>query len=58
MNDPLRFFRQIDNAGRVVIPRDLRRMLGLQPGDGISIQLCEEGLLLRPTETKESTKKG
>ena len=56
MNNPLLFFRQIDNAGRVVIPRDLRRMLGLQSGDGISLQLCEDGLLLRPA--KKESKKG
>lgn len=58
MNTRLLFFRQIDRAGRVVIPRDLRRMLGLQSGDGISIQLCEEGLLLRPSKIEVQTKKG
>ena len=47
------FFRRLDKAGRVVIPRDLRRILRLRPGDGLAMRLCEEGILLYPADKAE-----
>ena len=42
------FFRTVDKAGRLVIPKDLRRILRLNPGDGVVLQLWEGAILLRP----------
>jgi AbrB family looped-hinge helix DNA binding protein len=38
----------IDRAGRVVIPRDLRRALGLSGGDEVEISLEGERIELAP----------
>lgn len=49
------FTRQIDRAGRLVIPKDLRRVLGIRPGDEVVLHYEEGGIFLRPL-TKEETK--
>lgn len=37
----------IDNAGRMVIPAELREKLGFKPGTEIEITADEDGLLIR-----------
>ncbi len=38
----------IDNAGRVVIPKNLRDDLGLKPGDSLEVSAVDHELTLRP----------
>ncbi|MBE6806956.1 MAG: AbrB/MazE/SpoVT family DNA-binding domain-containing protein [Ruminococcaceae bacterium] len=47
------FSRQIDKAGRLVIPKDLRRMLGLRPGDAVELHYEDGGIFLRPIPKNE-----
>ena len=52
MSEPFTFYRNIDGAGRIVIPQDVRKAVGLQFGDEVTIRITEEGILLTPTKTK------
>lgn len=36
----------LDSSGRLVIPREAREALGLQPGGSVHVQLVPEGLLI------------
>jgi AbrB family looped-hinge helix DNA binding protein len=38
----------IDRAGRIVVPKDLREVLGLNPGAELSIEIVGDGLRLTP----------
>ena len=38
----------LDNAGRVVIPKTLRRELQLSPGDTLELQAAGDQITLRP----------
>jgi AbrB family looped-hinge helix DNA binding protein len=38
----------IDKAGRVVIPRPLRKVLHLEPGDALEMESAGEQITLRP----------
>ena len=38
----------IDKAGRVVIPKPLRKELHLEPGDGLEMESAGEWITLRP----------
>lgn len=40
--------------GRLVIPRDLRRALGIQPGDTLVAWIESDRLVLRPREAVEN----
>lgn len=53
MSEPFTFHRNIDGAGRIVIPRDLRLAAGLAAGDDVTIRITEEGVLLTPTKKKD-----
>lgn len=44
--------RAIDQLGRIVIPRELRRTLGIENGDALEITATDQGILLRPTKAK------
>lgn len=50
MSEPFIIYRNIDGAGRIVIPKDLRQALGLTAGDEVSLRITEGGLLLCPTK--------
>ena len=50
VKEPFTFYRNIDGAGRIVIPRDLRQALGLQAGDEVTIRIVGEGILLCPAK--------
>lgn len=39
--------RRIDDLGRVVIPKEVRRSLGIREGDALEIINTEQGLLLQ-----------
>lgn len=42
--------RKMDNLGRVVIPQELRKSLGIQGGDELELRVENGGLLLRKFE--------
>lgn len=39
--------RRIDDLGRVVVPRDMRRSFGLQEGTPLEVCATEEGILFK-----------
>lgn len=51
--------RRIDDLGRVVIPKEIRRTLAIREGDPLEIYTTDCGVLFRkyeqPTETKAAT---
>lgn len=51
--------RRIDDLGRVVIPKEIRRTLAIREGDPLEIYTTDGGVLFRkyeqPTETKVAT---
>ena len=50
MNQEVLFFRHIDPAGRIVIPRDLRQTLGLESGDRVVLQMAGDSIVIRRAE--------
>lgn len=40
--------RRLDDLGRIVIPREIRRTLHLHEGDAMEMSLCDGGILLKP----------
>jgi AbrB family looped-hinge helix DNA binding protein len=42
----------IDKAGRVVIPKPLRKALHLDPGDSLTLNSSENEIVLRPVREK------
>lgn len=48
--------RRIDDLGRVVIPKEIRRTLAIREGDALEIFTTDDGVVFRkytqPTETK------
>ena len=40
--------RRIDDLGRIVIPRDIRRDMGITEGDPLEMVKTDEGILVRP----------
>ena len=45
-------FREIDKAGRIVISKDIRRHLNINPGDVLQINADEEQITIRKAEAK------
>lgn len=41
---------KIDSNGRVALPAEYRRALGLEPGDRVVVELCDEELHVVPHE--------
>ena len=41
--------KQIDELGRIVIPKDIRKNLGILPGDELEISLSGEDILIKKT---------
>ena len=39
--------RNLDHLGRIVIPSEIRKTLGIEPKDPIEIILTDEGILLK-----------
>lgn len=38
--------RQIDELGRIVIPKDLRKQYGIKPGEKLYFDACDNGILI------------
>ena len=47
----------MDKAGRIVIPKPLRRQLHLEPGDSLKIECAGEEITLRPLRGVNSLRK-
>lgn len=45
--------RRIDDLGRIVIPRELRRKLDIKEGDPLEIYVDDGGVLLKPYVTDD-----
>ena len=39
--------RRVDELGRIVIPIEIRKTLGIDPGDALEILATDEGILLK-----------
>ena len=47
----------VDKAGRIVLPKPLRKQLNLSPGDSLEVQATDEQIVLRPARTKAPLQK-
>jgi AbrB family looped-hinge helix DNA binding protein len=47
----------IDPAGRLVLPKAMRRALGLKPGDSLKIEAEEDRLVLSPVRDRAGLQK-
>jgi AbrB family looped-hinge helix DNA binding protein len=47
----------IDKAGRLVIPKSIRRTLHLHPGDEVQLESSEDQLTLTPVHAKPALRK-
>lgn len=45
--------RRVDDLGRVSIPKDFRRKLGIADGSALECQMTKEGILLTPYRSAE-----
>lgn len=59
MNKTIGVVRRIDELGRVVIPRELRRLLEIRENDPLNIQIVGDAIMLskyQPTKLLEAAK--
>lgn len=52
-----RVFRQVDELGRVVIPKELREKFGMKTGDEVMIEYNEGGIIIHPEEYYKDVKR-
>lgn len=45
--------KKIDDLGRIVIPKDIRKMLFIQDGETLNVSVSEKGVLISKIETRE-----
>lgn len=45
--------KRIDDLGRIVIPKDVRKMLFIQDGEMLNVSVSEKGVLISKIETSE-----
>lgn len=45
--------KKIDDLGRIVIPKDIRKMLFIQDGEMLNVSVSEKGVLISKIETSE-----
>lgn len=45
--------KKIDDLGRIVIPKDIRKMLFIQNGETLNVSVSEKGVLISKMETSE-----
>lgn len=59
MNKTIGIVRRIDDLGRVVIPRELRKLLDIRENDPLNIQIVGDAIMLskyQPTKLLEAAK--
>lgn len=56
--------RQVDNLGRIVLPIEYRKILDIEPGDALDMELTEDSIIFKKAidrcmvcKTKENLKK-
>lgn len=50
-------YRIIDDLGRIVIPKEVRNLIGIKAGDTLEIALTNEGVLIKPFSNKKEQNK-
>lgn len=45
-------FRRVDDLGRVVIPKNIRRQLGIEEGDALEIFVNEDSVTFKRVENQ------
>lgn len=45
--------RQISGAGQITIPKEIRRVMGIKPKQSMEIFATEEGIFIRPYESRK-----
>ena len=45
-------FRRVDDLGRVVIPKNIRRQLGIEEGDALEILMNEDSVTFKRVENQ------
>ena len=48
-------FRRVDDLGRVVIPKDIRRQLKIEEGDALEILMNEDSVTFKRAENQGKT---
>ena len=51
-------FRRVDDLGRVVIPKDIRRQLRIEEGDALEILMNEDSVTFKRVENQDETWEG
>ena len=51
-----RVFRQIDELGRIVVPKELRERFRIKNGDEVMIEFNENGIIIHPEEYYKDVK--
>lgn len=51
-------FRRVDDLGRVVIPKDIRRQLGIEEGDALELLMNEDSVTFKRVENQDKTWEG
>lgn len=46
--------RRIDDLGRVVIPKEIRKTLNIRDGDSLEIYRVDDGVVFKPYKTKDA----
>ena len=52
-----RVFRQIDELGRIVVPKELRERFRIKNGDEVMIEFNENGIIIHPEEYYKDVKR-
>lgn len=47
----------VDKAGRIVLPKPLRKQLNLSPGDSLEVQATDDQIVLRPARAEAPLQK-
>lgn len=49
----MKFIRRIDDLGRIVIPKDVRKFFGITSNDRLEIYVQEDSIVIRKVENDE-----
>ena len=53
----MKAIRRVDDLGRVVIPKEIRRVLCISEGDPLEIFIDDDGIVLKKYDTCASVRK-
>lgn len=49
----MKFIRRIDDLGRIVIPKDVRKFFGIKDGDPLEMMVDGNSIVIRKAENDE-----